>query len=119
MWEYRELVIPLQVALDDLPIGRHVAQRCERIIREQLARYRAEGWQADGPAEWDGLWAAGRVRIRLVVGWLGLVGHYEFASATLRLRRPLRDRATGGRPPRSSADRESHESAARIRGEIT
>jgi len=86
-WEYRDLVIPLEASARvfmDFP--EEARQRFQEVVQEHIARVAGEGWEADGPTDFDTLKAAGQieeVRHRRF-------GHLTvYGSVTVRLRRPL------------------------------
>ena len=61
-WEYWDLTVPLNVDYR-LEAGPSEAdERCRQILRRRLERVRRDGWQAEGPTEWQSLLAAGYVR---------------------------------------------------------
>ena len=85
--ETRELMIPLGIDLYDVPIGPDTKQRCQDLIDEALRDARAEGWEPEGPTDWQSLWRSGAITLGDHRGFLGLVGHYSFDAARIRLKR--------------------------------
>jgi hypothetical protein len=86
-YETRELLIPLGVDLYDVPIGPETTRRCQHLIDAALRDARAEGWEPEGPTDWQRLWHSGAITLGDHRGFLGLVGHYSFDAARVRLKR--------------------------------
>ena len=89
-WEYRELAIPLGFTTR----GRahdEAAARVDQMVGASIARAGRGGWQADGPADWWSLWAAGRVTLRWRQGFFAALvggrGRCTYESVTVRLKR--------------------------------
>jgi hypothetical protein len=84
-WEYRDVTLPLWVecAIDPSPAE---AQRCRDVcnalIRRQVERHRADGWEPAGAVDINDLWEAKRVRRRDD----GMSWWFETASVPLKRR---------------------------------
>ena len=88
-WASQDLVIPLDVEIDDIPLGPTSRRACEQLVRDALRRAGEEGWQFDGPVDLGTLWALGAVKLGERLGFFGLVGHYVIESVLVRVKRPV------------------------------
>ena len=83
-WEYKELVIPLNVTSRQI----NDAQYTERIVLEHVRRAEEAGWYADTPTDWDQLVKGGHLKRTFHRSRLGGT-YYAYESVTVRLKRPV------------------------------
>lgn len=98
-WEYHNLVIPLNLRLNDAsyPTRRQLEefQGCDGIVTGFLNQAARDGWEADEPADWDSLAAAGRLAIDLATD-ADEPGALGYTAVTIRVKRVAQpDRPSG------------------------
>jgi hypothetical protein len=95
-WEQRDLVIPLGLTTRDLPLEIETRRRFDQLVREELRRVAADGWQPDGPIDWRTLTESSRFRWR---AHAGVGGHYLLDAVLVRIKRPIPERAAPSAEP--------------------
>ena len=91
-WEYKDVLIYLNLSTSDFPDRRLLERRFEGILDRRLRQAAADGWEPDGPTGWDALRAAGRISRRQTSPFSArgiFQPAYVYEYATVRLRRPL------------------------------
>ncbi len=91
-WEYRDHVVPLNFTDngDGGFIAGHAAPYANQTILSYLQQAGQDGWQTDGPTDFVELYYAHRVNLKDNKNFLGDIKSQTFFSATLRLKRLVR-----------------------------
>jgi hypothetical protein len=97
-WEYQDLAIPLN--FDDVIAYWMIAEAVNQHIRRYVRQAEQEGWQVEGPDDWNSLVQQGRSKAYKFSSFLrGEV--FSFRGVTLRLKRAMAEPSVPARvqPP--------------------